>query len=520
MDANDYIFRKRTGERLVKAPGSINGNGFVLDTLHDCEVYLLDHTSQVQIDDCTNCKIFIGPTDGSVFLRDCSDCTLCVAARQLRTRDCKDLDIALYCATQPSIETSTGIVFSCWRGAYPGLTEHFKRARLDPTKNTWKQVYDFNRAEDLGAEHFRLDESVRPWWTTAPEGQDGAATSPPDCPVPAADGSLFGGGHLAPLEEQSPPKPPPGAPTLPASLPPSPGRAAAYDEEVELEDDEDEPVTILPPGAEDGGRSLVAPAQPSPRGETRLRALQPDNPASALDSPGIASAGASASAGAGGPVLGRSTGDGGGAGAGFPRSDGNGDGGDGNPFGALTEPQALAAAAVAVDDDPFFTAVEQPPPPPPPADAAGAAAAGAAAAGAAGPPLQVAQDHAGAADARVAWRLANSRELSQRTAQEGQAKAAVQEEAGRKLEGLQQTRAARLKQRFATNRAASEKPAAAAAVAGAGGTAGWERVAELVDLTAAGGGGGGGKVVRPAAAPCKDVTRLRQLIISLKAKRK
>lgn len=35
-------------------------NGFVLDTLHDCDVYLLDHTSQVQVDDCVNCRIFVG----------------------------------------------------------------------------------------------------------------------------------------------------------------------------------------------------------------------------------------------------------------------------------------------------------------------------------------------------------------------------------------------------------------------------------------------------------------------------
>ncbi len=38
-----------------------------------------------------------GPTDGSVFIRDCRDCTLCVAARQLRTRDCKNLNIGGAC---------------------------------------------------------------------------------------------------------------------------------------------------------------------------------------------------------------------------------------------------------------------------------------------------------------------------------------------------------------------------------------------------------------------------------------
>jgi protein XRP2 len=60
-----------------------------------------------------NCRIFIGPVDGSVFIRDSKDCTCSIAARQLRTRDCKDLHISLYCATQPSIETSTNIVFRC-----------------------------------------------------------------------------------------------------------------------------------------------------------------------------------------------------------------------------------------------------------------------------------------------------------------------------------------------------------------------------------------------------------------------
>ncbi|KAG2487437.1 hypothetical protein HYH03_014004 [Edaphochlamys debaryana] len=148
-------------------------------------------------------------------------------AAELRTRDCKDLRISLYCATQPSIETSTGITFSCWRGAYPGLGEHFKRARLDPAKNNWTQVYDFNSKDDLGAPHYSLDESVHPWWVAPPQSGD---YGPPDCPVPAPDGSLFGGGRTEP-----PPKSPGSG--LPDSLPPSPGRAAAHDEEVELEDD-------------------------------------------------------------------------------------------------------------------------------------------------------------------------------------------------------------------------------------------------------------------------------------------
>ncbi|EFJ52420.1 hypothetical protein VOLCADRAFT_116082 [Volvox carteri f. nagariensis] len=501
MDPNDYVFRKRTNEILIKLPGSINGNGFVLDTLHDCEVYLLDHTSQVQIDDCINCKIFIGPIDGSVFLRDCRDCTLCVAARQLRTRDCKDLDIALYCATQPSIETSTGIVFSCWRGAYPGLTRHFGCARLDPAKNTWRQVYDFNRTEDLGAPHFQLDESVRPWWTVPPTGEgsgaggagagagggpwEGLGAAEPDCPVPRPDGSLYDGGYLPVV--QSPPKPPAGSVKLPESLPPSPGRAAAYDEEVELEDEDEEEEEEE--GVEDN-RQEAANAASSGGGAVLL-------PANISGSSSIGFGGQLSSSG--------------------------------EPQLALP-PHAHGLIAVHAGAGPAATA--------------------------------------GDVDARVAWRAANSRRLSDQAAAESRARGALRDAARSKLESLQQVyiaapvltptaiiityftytqyclhhqpsttncqaRVALLKQRFATNRAAHEKDqgggAAAAADAGrTGGAAGtaanvWERVAELVDLKG-GGGVKGGKVganvaTATGAGPSRDVTRLRQLMIALRNSR-
>jgi hypothetical protein len=50
------------------------------------------------------------------------------------------LPAALYCPTNPSIETSTGVTFSRWRGAYPGAVSHFVAAKLDPGDDTWDQV--------------------------------------------------------------------------------------------------------------------------------------------------------------------------------------------------------------------------------------------------------------------------------------------------------------------------------------------------------------------------------------------
>jgi protein XRP2 len=37
-----------------------NRQGFAMWNLQDCDVYILDHTAQVQVDDCINCNIVIG----------------------------------------------------------------------------------------------------------------------------------------------------------------------------------------------------------------------------------------------------------------------------------------------------------------------------------------------------------------------------------------------------------------------------------------------------------------------------
>lgn len=74
-------FFTRTGEKLIKLPGEINGGEFYLDTLKDCEVYVLDHCSLLYIDDCENCHIYIGPVAGSCFIRTTSESTITLAAK-------------------------------------------------------------------------------------------------------------------------------------------------------------------------------------------------------------------------------------------------------------------------------------------------------------------------------------------------------------------------------------------------------------------------------------------------------
>ena len=47
LDPSDFMFCERKGEKLVKKPGEIGGQQFILEDLKDCEVLLLDHCAQV-----------------------------------------------------------------------------------------------------------------------------------------------------------------------------------------------------------------------------------------------------------------------------------------------------------------------------------------------------------------------------------------------------------------------------------------------------------------------------------------
>ncbi len=142
--------QNRSSVSLTKLPGSVQGQPFNIANCHNCTILILDNCDQIQIDDCTNTKIFIGACSESIFTRDCKNCTLTIACKQLRTRDCKDCTYYLYCKTEPIIETSSGMHFACFNGAYEGHRDAMKAANLVPEENLWYSVYDFNDEEKTG----------------------------------------------------------------------------------------------------------------------------------------------------------------------------------------------------------------------------------------------------------------------------------------------------------------------------------------------------------------------------------
>lgn len=174
-----YTFRGKENATLTKKPGSVNGQPFDIVDCKNCSILVLDHCDQVQIDDVEDSTVFIGASSGSVFIRNCRNCNFTIACKQLRTRDSVDCTLNLYCMTEPAIETSTGMKFAPFNGAYEGHLKSFVDAGLDLSMNKWSAVFDFNDPSDTH-ENWQIvtEDEQEPLW--CPLG-------PAECCIPDCD---------------------------------------------------------------------------------------------------------------------------------------------------------------------------------------------------------------------------------------------------------------------------------------------------------------------------------------------
>ena len=126
LKREDYIFSGvQDATCLVKLPGTVNGQQFLVENCANCDIFVLDHCTAVQIDECTNCRIFVGPCDSSLFVRNCTNCTVVTAVQQLRTRDCADCDVYLYCATGRESPNRRGV---CLSDSFLGSSRRLSRS--------------------------------------------------------------------------------------------------------------------------------------------------------------------------------------------------------------------------------------------------------------------------------------------------------------------------------------------------------------------------------------------------------
>ncbi|KRZ74921.1 Zinc metalloproteinase nas-6, partial [Trichinella papuae] len=153
-----YRFANLCGVEKIKENCAIAGEQFTIDNCQDCTLCIFDRTAAVTIDDCIKCNILIGPCAGSIFIRNCKNCQFWIICQQLRTRDCHDLQLNVFCQTKPTIEASTNIQFSCIQIHYDGLDKQMTAARLNPLNNYWNVVHDFSADESPVANYTLLYE--------------------------------------------------------------------------------------------------------------------------------------------------------------------------------------------------------------------------------------------------------------------------------------------------------------------------------------------------------------------------
>eukprot|EP01061_Rhynchopus_euleeides_P015389 TRINITY_DN26295_c0_g1_i1.p1 TRINITY_DN26295_c0_g1~~TRINITY_DN26295_c0_g1_i1.p1 ORF type:complete len:450 (+),score=119.76 TRINITY_DN26295_c0_g1_i1:119-1468(+) len=127
----------------VFKPGELDGYDVTVSGCNGADIYILDNSSQVQVDDCTNCRFFIAPCGGSVFIRNCSNIRVAVAASQLRLRECNDVKLMVYVRRRSVVESCKRISIACWNTGYFQLSRQMSRATLSVFDNGWNNFDDF-----------------------------------------------------------------------------------------------------------------------------------------------------------------------------------------------------------------------------------------------------------------------------------------------------------------------------------------------------------------------------------------
>jgi hypothetical protein len=162
INKKDFWIRDRVNEFIVRKPGQVLGEQFIIENCTNCDFYILDHSDTITIDDCKNCRFFIGPIMSSIFIRACEECKFgAIACQQFRTRDCKNLDVLLYCQTRPIIETTTNLRVGCFNAFYFELVNQFSFAKLSVFNNIWSVFHDFTPNSDFTTNYSLLPLGTR-----------------------------------------------------------------------------------------------------------------------------------------------------------------------------------------------------------------------------------------------------------------------------------------------------------------------------------------------------------------------
>ena len=146
-----YSIHDKENETIYRHYGDLDGADFKIFKNKNCEIYILDWSKGMFIDDCENCTIICGPIDGSIFIRKSNNCKVSLIARQVRFRESENIDIYTYCPSDPVVESCFNIFFAPFNAFFPHLSELFKKGGFNSEdKNHIDTPYDFTPSEVLG----------------------------------------------------------------------------------------------------------------------------------------------------------------------------------------------------------------------------------------------------------------------------------------------------------------------------------------------------------------------------------
>lgn len=143
-DAFQWTVQNREHEEIVLSSNETNNNDITVSKLNNCLLHIFGHLSSLQLSHLTNCVILCGPVSRSVFADNCINCKFIFGCQQLRFHQSHHCDLYMHVTCRAIIEDCNNINVAPYNYTYANIDDDFVKAGLDPTKNNWENVADFN----------------------------------------------------------------------------------------------------------------------------------------------------------------------------------------------------------------------------------------------------------------------------------------------------------------------------------------------------------------------------------------
>ena len=143
------IIENQTNTTILKAINQINGDAIRISNNNTCIIIIMDASSSVIIQDCTNCSIFIGPCSSSILMRNCKKINLISISQQLRLTNVKEGNLFIFSMTSPAIETCSDIKLGMFCVQFVELSEMLKNSKINIWENHWSQFHIFGSEKNI-----------------------------------------------------------------------------------------------------------------------------------------------------------------------------------------------------------------------------------------------------------------------------------------------------------------------------------------------------------------------------------